>query len=130
MVNEIVVENVNAEPGKEYVFAVEQEINDVNLSQDACVAREDGLVMVDSGASVNVCPKWFGNSKLEQSDLRGANGKLVLEYGKRQICLRICGQTKRHDFHVVNVTKPILSASCFCEQGVETHSKEMLLDVW
>ena len=35
--------------------------------------------MIDSGASVNVCPKWFGNSKLEQSDgaicLRGANGK-------------------------------------------------------
>ena len=24
--------------------------------------------MIDSGASVNVCPKWFGNSKLEQSD--------------------------------------------------------------
>ena len=28
----------------------------------------ESLVMVDSGASVNVCPKWFGNSKLEQSD--------------------------------------------------------------
>ena len=24
--------------------------------------------MIDSGASVNVCPKWFGDSKLEQSD--------------------------------------------------------------
>ena len=24
--------------------------------------------MIDSGASVNVCPTWFGNSKLEQSD--------------------------------------------------------------
>ena len=28
----------------------------------------ESLVMVDSGASVNVCPKCFGNSKLEQSD--------------------------------------------------------------
>ena len=27
----------------------------------------ESLVMVDSGASVNVCPKWFRNTKLEQS---------------------------------------------------------------
>ena len=76
-------------------------------------------------ASVNVCPKWFRNFKLEQSEgatcLRGANGKPLQEYGKRQIWLRICGQTKRYDFRAVNVTKPILSASCLCEQGVETH---------
>ena len=125
MVNEVEVENVNAEPGKEYVYTIEHEINDVNLSQGGCVEREDELVMIDSGASVNVRPKWFGNSKLEQSDgatcLRGANGKPLQEYGKRQIWLKICGQTKRYDFHVVNVTKPILSVSCLCEQGVETH---------
>ena len=92
----------------------------------------ESLVMVDSGASVNVCPKWFGNSKLEQSDdatwLRGANGKPLQEYGKRQIWLKICGQTKRYDFHVVDVTKPILSVSCLCENGVETHlAKESFL---
>ena len=85
----------------------------------------EGLVMIDSGASVNVCPKWFGNSRLEQSDgatcLRRANGQPLQEYGKRQIWLKICGQTKRYDFHVVDVTKPILSASCLCENGVETH---------
>ena len=124
-VNEVEVENVSAEPGKEFVFTVENEINDVNLSQDGCAEREDGLVMIDSGASVNVFPKWFGNSELEQSDdatcLRGANGKPLQEYGKRQIWLRICGQTKRYDFHVVNETKPILSVSCLCEHGVETH---------
>ena len=125
MVNEVEVENVNAEPGEEYVYTIEHEINDVHLSQDGFVEREDGLVMIDSGASVNVCSKWFGNSKLEQSDggtgLRGADGKPLLEHGKRQIWLKICGQTKRYDFHVVNVTKPILSVSCLCEQGVETH---------
>ena len=59
MVNEVEVENVKAEPGKEYVFTVVNEINDVNLSQDGCVAREDGLVMIDSGAFVNVCPMLF-----------------------------------------------------------------------
>ena len=125
MVNEVEVENVNAEPGKEFVFTVKNDINDVKLSQDGCAEREDGLVMIDSGASVNVCPKWFGNSKLEQSDgatcLRGANGKSLQEYGKRQIWLRICGQTKRFDFHVVNVTKPILSVSWLGERGVQTH---------
>ena len=92
----------------------------------------ESLVMVDSGASVNVCPKWFGNSKLEQSDdatcLRGANGKPLQEYGKRQIWLKICGQTIRYDFHVVDVTKPILSVSCLCENGAETHlAKESFL---
>ena len=92
----------------------------------------ESLVMVDSGASVNVCPKWFGNSKLEQSDdttcLRGANGKPLQEYGKRRIWLKICGQTKRYDFHVVDVTKPILSVSCLCENGAERHlAKESFL---
>ena len=92
--------------------------------------REDGMVMIDSEASVNVCPKWFGKSKLEQSGgatcLSGANGKPLQEHGKRQIWLRICGQTKRYDFHVVNVTKPILSASCLCGQGVERHLAKKL----
>ena len=134
MVNEVEVENVNAEPGKEYVYTMEHKINDVNLSQDGCVEREDGLV-IDRGASVNVCPKWCGNSKLEQSDgatcLRGANGTPLQEYGKRQIWLKMCGPTQRHDFHVVNVTKPILNVSCLCEQGVEIHlAKKSFLRVW
>ena len=43
MVNEVEVENINAEPGKEYVYTIEHEINDVNLSQDGCVEREYGL---------------------------------------------------------------------------------------
>ena len=53
MVNEVEVENVNAEPGK-FVFTAENEINDENLSQDGCGEREDGLVIIDTGASVNV----------------------------------------------------------------------------
>ena len=57
-----------------------------------------------------------------------ANGKPLQEYGKRQIWLKICGQTKRYDFHVVDVTKPILSVSCLFENGVEAHlAKESLL---
>ena len=155
MVNEVEVEDPNAEPDKEYVYTIDHEVNVVDLSQSGCgvnkieerktardwdprtheqTAREwdprthESLVMIDSGASVNVCPKWFGNSKLEQSDgatcLRGA----LQEYGKRQIWLKICGQTKRYDFYVVDVTKAILSVSCFCENGVEAHrAKESFL---
>ena len=146
MVNEVEVGDPNAEPGIEYVYTNEHEINVVNLSQSGCgankieerktardwdprtheqTAREwdprthESLVTTNSGASVTVCPKWFGNSKLEQSDgatcLRGANGEPLQEYGKRQIWLKVCGQTKRYDFHVVDVTKPILSVSCLCE---------------
>ena len=54
MVNVVEVENVNAELGKEFVFTVENEISDVNLSQNGGAEREDGLVMIDSGASVTV----------------------------------------------------------------------------
>ena len=36
------------------MFTVENEINDVNLRQDGCAEREDGLMMIDSGASVDV----------------------------------------------------------------------------
>ena len=115
MVIKVEAENVNAETGEEFVFTIENVISDVTLSQDGCGEREDGLVMNDSGASVNVCPRWFGKSKLEQSDgttcLRGANGKPLQEYGKRQIWLKIGVKTKRYDFHVVDVTKPILSVS-------------------
>ena len=171
MVNEVEVEDPNAEPDKVCVYSIDHEVNVVDLSQSGCevnnikekkTAREwdprtqeqtsrewdprtqeqtakdwdprthESLVMVDSGASVNVCPKWFGNSKLEQSDdatcLRGANGKPLQEYGKRRIWLKICGQTKQYDFHVVDVTKPILSVSCLCENGAETHlAKESFL---
>ena len=79
MVNEVEAENVNAENGEEFVFTIENVINDVTLSQDGYAEREGELVMIDSGASVNVCPKWFGKSKLKQSDgitcLRGAKWK-------------------------------------------------------
>ena len=113
MVNEVEVENANAEPGKEYVYTIEHEVNVVNLSQSGCgvnkieerkTARDwdprthECLVMINSGASVNVCPKWFGNSRMEQSDgvtcLRRANGKPLQEYGKRQIWFKIFGQTE------------------------------------
>ena len=57
-----------------------------------------------------------------------ANGKPLKEYGKRQIRLKICGQTKRYDIHVVDVTKPILSVSFLCHDGTETHlTKESFL---
>ena len=41
------------------MFTIESVINDVTLSQDGCAEREEELVMIDSGAFVNVCPKWF-----------------------------------------------------------------------
>ena len=81
--------------------------------------------MIDSGASVNVCPKWFGESILQESDgsvqLRGADVRTLQDYGKRQIWLRIGSRLRRYDFHVVEVTKPILSVSYLCEHGIETH---------
>ena len=36
MVNEVEVENANAEPGKEYVHTIEHGVNVANLSQSCC----------------------------------------------------------------------------------------------
>ena len=42
--------------------------------------------------------------------------------------MKICGQTKRYVSMWWDVTKPILSVSCLCENGVETHlAKESFL---
>ena len=121
------VDGAKAEPdtAKEFVFAIENVVKDVSLSQSGSEVSEDGLVMIDSGASVNVCPEWFGKSTLQKSDgpvlLRDADGRSLQDYGKHQIQLKIGHNLKKYDFHVVEVTKPILSVSYLCEHGIETH---------
>ena len=59
---------VDSDAAKELMFTIENAVKDVSLSQSGCEGHEDGLVMIDSGASVNVCPKWFGQSVLEKSE--------------------------------------------------------------
>ena len=82
------------------MFTIENIVKDVSLSQSGFEGHEDGLVIIDSGAPVNVCPKWFGESVLEKSDgsvqLRGADGRTLQDYGKCQIWLRI-GEAFRDD---------------------------------
>ena len=107
------------------MFAIENVVKDISLSQSGGEVSEYRLVMIDSGASVNVCPTWFGKSTLQKSDgsvlLRGADGRALQDYGKRQIWLKIGNNLKRYDFHVVEVTEPILIVSYLCEHGIETH---------
>ena len=59
------------------MFAIEKVVKDVSLCQSGCEVSEDGLVKIDSGASVNVCPKWFGEYVLEKSD--GSNFEVRME---------------------------------------------------
>ena len=58
---------VDANAAIEFVFTIESAVKDVSLSPRGCQRHEDGLVVIDSGASVNVCPKWFGVSPLQKS---------------------------------------------------------------
>ena len=62
--------------------------------------------MNDSEASVNVCPKWFGESVLEKADgqLRGADGRTLQDYGKSKIWFKIGSRLRQYDCHVVEVT--------------------------
>ena len=54
-------------------------------------------------------------SILQESDrsgqLRGADGRTLQDYGKRQIWQKIGNNLRQNYFHVVEVTKPILSVS-------------------
>ena len=119
---------MDSDAAKEFVFTIENIVKDESLSQSCCGGHEDGLVMIDSGASVSVCPKWFGESVLEISDgsvqLRGADGRTLQDYGKRQIWLRFRNHLRRYDLHLVEVTTPILSVSHLFEKGLETHSRD------
>ena len=40
MVNEVEVEDPNAEPNREYVYTIEHEVNVVNLSQSGCGVKK------------------------------------------------------------------------------------------
>ena len=65
---------------KNTYLRLENEINDVNLSQDGCVAREDGLLMARTAEPLSTCvPSGLGTPSWNSPDgatcLRGANGK-------------------------------------------------------
>ena len=70
---------MESDAGNEFVIEIENVVKDVSLSRSGRELNEDGLVMIDCGASVIVCPKWFGESTLQKSDgsvqLRGADGR-------------------------------------------------------
>ena len=72
---------VDSDAGKEFVAAIENVVRDVSFSQSCYEVHEDGMVMIDSGASVNVCPKWFGEQILQEPDgsvqLRCADGRTL-----------------------------------------------------
>ena len=79
----------------------------MSLSQSGCEVHEDCSVMIDTGASVTICPEWFGEPILQESD-----GSVQLR-GKNRL--------RQYDFHVAEVTKPILRESCLCENATEAH---------
>ena len=103
-----------------FVFTIENTSKDVSLSQRGGESHVDGLVMIDSGASVNVCPMWFAATVLGGTKRISSTPKCG-HYGIRHIWLRIGNRLRQCDFHVVEVTKPILSGSYSCDNGIETH---------
>ena len=125
MVNEVKGAKVDADAAEEFECTIDNTVKDVTMSQSGCESHEDRLVTIDSGASVNVCSKWFGRSAVEQPDgsvgPRGVGGRILQDHGKRRIQLRNGNHLKRHAFHVVDVTQPNLCVIDLCENGIETH---------
>ena len=129
-VNEVDGAKADLDTAKDFVFALQSVVKDVGLSQSGCEVSEDGLVMIDSGASVNVCHKWLRKSTLQKSDgsvlLRGADGRTLQDNGKRQLWLQIGNNLKRYDFFVVDVTKPILSVNTESKHAPHNHHHDPL----
>ena len=98
------------EDGK-WVFAVVAEANEGK-----------GMLLVDSGAAVHVCPRWYVGSrsieKSERLDLRSANGEPIVSYGAVEVPVQ-CSRdvVARIKFNVADVAKPILSVSKLIEKG-------------
>ena len=82
--NEVDGAKVDSDAAKEFVFTIGNIVNDVSLSHCGCEVHQDGLVMIDSGASINVCSKWFGEYVPEKPDgsvqCRGADGRTLHDY--------------------------------------------------
>ena len=60
-VNEAECAKVDSDAATEFVFTIENIVKDVSLSQSGCEGHRDGLVMIDSGAAVNVFPSGLEN---------------------------------------------------------------------
>ena len=81
-------------------------------------------LLVDTGATEHVCgPQDFTHAALEkrpQPALKTATGELLKHYGTRTVDFRCQGEELRVGFTVVDVKRPILSASRWMERGIET----------
>ena len=73
---------MDVDAAKEFVFAIDNTIIDVRLSQSGGESHEIGLVMTDSGASVNVCPKWLGESALQTPEGKSDSEARTGEHSK------------------------------------------------
>ena len=67
-VNEVEGAEVDSDVAEEFVFTIENIVKYFSTSPSGCEGHEDGLVMIDSGASVNFCLEWFGESLRNQTD--------------------------------------------------------------
>ena len=81
-------------------------------------------LLVDTGATEHVCgPQDFTHAALEkgpQPALKTATGELLKHYGTRTVDFRCQGEELRVGFTVVDVKRPILSASLWMDRGIET----------
>ena len=97
---------MGADAAKEFEYTIDSAVKDVIMRQSGCQSHEDGYVMIDSGASVNVCSMWFAEAADEQSDSSVTPRRgWTNTPGKRRIWLRIGNHLKRHEFLVVDGTK-------------------------
>ena len=79
---------------------------------------------MDTGATEHVCgPYDFTDVELKkgpQPALKTATGELLKHYGMRTVGFRCQGQELRVGFTVVDVKRPVLSASWLMDRGIET----------
>ena len=93
--------------GDKWIFAMP------NLSLQPVLAGWQSIgVLVDSGAVIHACPKWFGNAMLcGQSPVivKTASGQIVKHWGQHVVSLQLGARDYDFTFEVAKVRHPIFS---------------------
>ena len=94
-----------------------------DVASDTSVASvSNSELLLDSGSYIHVCPWWFAQDvpmiQAPKIDAITASGKPLKHYGDKVIHLRTKSQNSIScRFHVMNVSRPILSVGRLAQQG-------------
>ena len=98
------------------------------LTKNQAQTRVAHRILIDSGAGLSACPHSFARlgvtTEVEEIRARSATGDVVKSTSKATVGVRQGGKELKLGMHVMDVTRPILSAGRAVRQGYEIILRE------